>query len=70
MREAGIIMEFIDFDARHVVFSNGLVLPITDFRDENGEVVEDWHEATCFDFGNDDVGYGWADIDVEPVTLH
>ena len=55
-----------------VVFSNGLVLPITYLTDANGEVV-DWDECVWIHFGTFLSGHGktlYADLVVEKGTLH
>jgi hypothetical protein len=51
--QTGVSMEFVDVQRRHVVLSNGTLLPIVGFHDADGDPVDDWRNAVTFDFGTD-----------------
>jgi hypothetical protein len=59
MREAGVKMALIRIDRMEVLFENGVTVPIIAFLDENNEEVPA-EEATHFDFGTEEFGFGHA----------
>jgi hypothetical protein len=58
MREAGVGIAFVDLAEGYLVFNNNVLVPITIFFDEDGEVVENWKDAVTIEFGTDEFGYG------------
>ena len=62
-------IEMVDLDALTVTMASGVILPITDMFDRNGEDC-DPDEAVMVVAGTDD--YGWIDVEVsrEKATVH
>lgn len=56
-------IELIDLDTRRVVLTDGTILPITDFFDEDGDDCEPEEAVTCV-AGTDE--FGWLDIEILP----
>lgn len=62
-------VETVMLEAGYVVLEGGLVLPILDYLDDDGEDCEPDDAVTCV-AGNAE--YGWITVMVfaEPVTVH
>lgn len=64
-------LEMLNVRRNFAVFKNGVILPITDYFDDEGEPCEGDVAVACV-AGSDE--FGWLDIEIYPpsckVTLH
>ena len=56
----------INLAERYVVMAGGLVLPITEMFDENGDETEDRMEVTKVEAGTDEIGYITTKVHDDP----
>jgi len=63
MKDAGISISCVHIDKKYVVFDNGVKLKIRLFDDDNEE-VDDPEDATWYEFGNEEFGFGSSPLDL------
>lgn len=68
-RDRGVTLEVIDAQNMRVTFSNGITLPIVALYDAEGSRVEEWEDATTYDFGSPSFGYGAANASHDGTHL-
>ena len=70
MADAGVRLSSVYLHRGTVSFENGVVLPIVEMRDDDGDVTVDPEDCTEIDFGTKEFGYGtiaiqsrWFNVD-------
>ena len=64
MKDAGIAIAAVHIDKKFIVFSNGLKLKLRLFDDE-GEPVKDPEDATWYEFGDEEIGFGSSKLNLD-----
>lgn len=65
-----VLVDGINHHKRLVVVEGGVILPIVEYRDSDGDVC-DYEDAVSCIAGTDE--FGWLNIDIndyEPLTVH
>lgn len=70
MKERGVKITYVDIDEDYVLFENGVRLPITAYLDDDWEEVDDKLEASYYDFGDEEHGYGTSPLVFVKEELH
>ena len=61
MKDAGISISAVHIDKKYIIFNNGVRKKIKLFDDDNEE-VNDLEDATWYEFGDEEFGFGSAPI--------
>lgn len=64
MKDAGVGISCVHIDRKYIVFENGIKKKITLFNDDDEE-VKDVDDATWYQFGDEEFGFGSAPVDLD-----